>query len=535
MLWWGVLLILVAACGNSAGQTSVHKASPAPALASKQILSFPDVGISDISSLDPAMVADTNSSLIMNMIYSGLVRSDANQDVVPDQATWDVSLNHLTYTFHLKPGIAFADGTPVTAQAYVYSLARALLPEVQSPLANLYEGVIVGAENVSKGKMRTLSGVRALDPQTLQITLTHPAPYFLDMLAHTIYFPLNSQVINMYGQSDWTNHVVGSGIGTGPFIIQSWEHNVEMTLTPNPFYYGARTRLTEVDVYFESNATTALETYRSGRYNFTWNIATDDQASAKALAGFKKSSLLETDALFFNVNMAPFDNALARQAFAYATDQVGLAHAVFADTVLPASTILPPGMPGYTANNGSIAYNQATARTLWQSVYPDSSAAPQLTFSYPNSEVTQEEARALQQMWQDALGIQVTLLAVEPGAYSDELAKHEVQLGFVQWGADFADPYDCLALNLLSSSPNNVGGWSNAIFDLDVTLAEQETGSARLTLYQEAEQIALEQVAWLPLDHEMDAAIIPSWVQGVSLNGNGLYFGDWSSVYLLQH
>jgi ABC-type oligopeptide transport system substrate-binding subunit len=137
-------------------------------------------------------------------------------------------------------------------------------------------------------------------------------------------------------------------------------------------------------------------------------------------------------------------------------------------------------------------------------------------------------------MWQNALGIQVQLRPVALTAYNDETAKHLVQFGFIQWGADFPDPYDWLTLNLFSTASNNNGSWNNSDFDQIVMQAETKSGDERIALYNKAEQIAITNVGWLPLDHQTLAAIIPPLVHGVSLNGNGLYFGDWSDVYLLQ-
>ena len=114
--------------------------------------------------------------------------------------------------------------------------------------------------------------------------------------------------------------------------------------------------------------------------------------------------------------------------------------------------------------------------------------------------------------------------------------KHLVQFGFISWNADFPDPYDCLTLNLFPTAANNYGRWNNPAFDQEVTQADQASSNdMRMLLYSQAERVAIQDVGWLPLDHQMLAAIIPSWVQGVSVNANGLYFGDWSSVYLLQH
>ena len=527
------LLIILAACGGST--TTTPTASETPALASNQVLTFPNVGTRDIGVLDPAQGPDANSALAVGMIYTGLVKFDKNLNVVPDQATWVISPDNKVYTFTLKQGITFSDGTPVTAQSYVYTLTRSLLPEVKSPIALFFLGPILGSDDVSNGKTKTLAGVKAIDSTTLQITLKQPTAYFLQIMANSIAFPLNQTVINQYGQADWVNHAAGSAIGTGPFMVKEWDHNTKMVFVPNPHWYGGKTKLTEVDMLFVNDPSTAFKAYQAGQYNFVWNIGPQDLVSAKGMPGFESESLLQTDLLFFSNKMAPFNNAAVRQAFAYATDKQALATAIFKGSAIPAPTIIPPGMPGYQPNYQGLAYDKSKALAALQSAYPDVSKVPPITFSFPSSQVSTSEAAALQQMWQTALGIQVKLLPVELNAYNTETSNHQVQFGFTQWSADFPDPYDWLTLNLFSTASNNSGDWNNPQFDQLVTQAEQTTGDARIQLYNQAEQIAISDVGWLPLDHQSLSAIIPPWVQGVSLNNTGLYFGDWSNVYLLQH
>ncbi len=529
-LW--LLIQLLAACG---GGSSPSTSAQQPLPAAQQVLVFPNVGTKDISTLDPAQGPDANSALAVNMIYSGLVRATADLSVVPDQATWQVSSDQRVYTFHLKPGITFSDGTPVTAQTYVFTLTRQLLPEVKSPIASFFEGFIAGAADVAAGKTRTLSGVRALDNLTLQITLIRPTPFFLEVLTNPLFDPLNPALIEKYGQANWANQAAGNALGTGPFMVKSWLHNVKMVLVPNPHYYGPRPRLREVDMLFVSDPATAFKAYEAHQYSFIWNIPPDELGRARQMPGFVQRSLLQTDLLFFYTRKPPFDKTAVRQAFAYAIDKKTLAHAIFKDAVLPASTIIPPGMPGYQADYPGLPYDRAKARSLLLSVYPDIGKVPPVVFTYPSSQVSQSEAAALQQMWQSALGLQVKLRAMDLTTYNEELSKHLVQVGFIQWTADFPDPYDWLTLNLSSGSPNNNGEWSNPQFDHLVTQAEQESGEARLRTYNEAERLAIEDVGWLPLDHQALAAVIPSWLHGVTLNGLGLYFDDWSAVYLLQH
>lgn len=528
-LFLSVLMLVLAACGGSSASST-----SSTALAAKQVLRFPNVGTTEIGVLDPALGPDANSALAVGMIYTGLVKADKNLNVVPDQATWQISNDNKVYTFTLKPGITFSDGTPVTAQTYVYTWTRALLPAINSPIASDAQS-IVGANDVSSGKSKVLTGVKALNDTTLQVTLTQPTPYFLEVLTTSLFFPLNQKIIDQYGQKTWIQQAAGNGIGTGPFMVKEWDHNVKMILVPNPHYYGNKTKLSEVDMFFVNDPPTAFKAYRAGQYDFVWNLTATDQQSASASPGFTRQPLLQTDLLFFDNTKAPFNNVAVRQAFAYAIDKQTLVSAIFKNAVTVANTIIPPGMPGYQPGFPGLGYDRAKAKSLLQSVYPDVSKVPDITFSYPSSQVTPDEASVLQQMWQTALGIQVKLHSVELNAYNDETAKHQVQFGFTQWSADYPDPYDWLTLNLITNASNNNGQWSNPTFDQTVQQAETLSGNARIALYNKAEQIAITDVGWLPIDHQAQAAVIPSYLHGVSLNGNGLYFSDWSDVYLLQH
>src|SRR5260370_1389844 len=193
-MFLSALLLILAACGGIASTT--HTSSGAHPVASSQVLVFPNVGTQDIGVLDPAQGPDANSGIAVGMIYSGLVKFDQNLEVVPDQASsWTISPDNKTYTFKLNPGIMFSDGTPVTAQTYVYTLTRQILPQVQGGFAQGFFGIIDGANDVINGKTTVLRGVRALDDSTLQITLTQPAAYFLDLFPPSFSSPLNNKSI----------------------------------------------------------------------------------------------------------------------------------------------------------------------------------------------------------------------------------------------------------------------------------------------------------------------------------------------------
>ncbi len=529
------MLLLLTACSGASTPTSSTRNNGATTTATKQILKFPNVGTSDVATLDPATGPDANSAIAVGMIYTGLVKTDKDLNVVPDQATWQISSDNKVYTFTLNPAVTFSDGTPVTAHSYIYTWTRALLPQVDSEIAPTLEAPIVGASDVTSGKATILRGLKAIDDHTLQITLTQPSDYFLKALTNPLFFPLNQKVIEQYGQKKWIQYVANNGAGTGPFQLKEWDHNIKMVFTPNPHYYGNKTKLKEVDMIFVNDPATAYTTYRAGQYDFVWGLTPDDQVAAKGSAGFTRMPLLQTDLLFFDNTQPPFNNVKVRQAFAESIDKTSLVHVVFEDSVTPAPTILPPAIPGYQAGYAGLPFDRQQAKALLQSVYPDITRLPHITFSYPSSQVSAGEAGFLQQMWQNVLNVYVDMRPVELNAYLDEEQKDEIPFGFTQWTSDFPDPYDWLAVNLLSTASNNSGQWQNATFDQAVMQAEKLTGAARLAMYGKAEQIAITDVGWLPLDHQTLAAVIPPTVHGITLNSNGLYFGDWSNVYISQH
>lgn len=528
-LLFGLCLLALSACSGAA--TGADVGTP-PVPAARQVLVLPNVGIQDLDTLDPTQASDANSELAFTMIYSGLVRRTQDLAVVPDQASWTISPDRRVYTFTLKPGLMFSDGTPITAASYVYSLARALSPALQASNAQLLLGPILGADRLAAGTTRTLSGVKALDASTLQITLSRPTEYFLQALACPLAFVVNRQVIERYGTVDWSDFVAGNSVGSGPFLVKEWRHNARIVLVPNPHYYGPHTHLAEVDMIFVVDAHTAFQAFQGGQYSLVWNIMPGDLPAARGLAGFATQSLLETDALFFNTTAPPFDQPAVRQAFAYATDKMFLAQTVLGTSVVPAPTILPAGIPGYQPTLTPLDFNRTQALETLHTAYPDVTQMPAVTFAYPSALVSSALALTLQHMWQTAMGVQVKLVPVETNAYTIEMQNHQVQFGFEQWEADFPDPYDFLALHLLSSVPGNVGLWSNSRFDDAITQAEQTSGPARLALYAQAEQVAISEVGLLPLDHQTLSAVIPPAVHGVSLSHLGLYFGDWSTVSL---
>jgi ABC-type oligopeptide transport system substrate-binding subunit len=489
----------------------------------------------------------------MGMFYSGLVRVDKDFQVQPDQANWDISNNGKTYTFHLKSGVTFADGMPVTAQTYIASWTRALTAHSISSSANQTDYTkpqpytlalpIVGARELHAGTAQTLSGVEAVDDHTLRVTLTQPTPTFLQSLAQPFFFPVNQILVTGYAQQDWPVSLAMQGIGTGPFVVKEWDRDIKMVLVPNPHYYGPKLTLTQLVVYFMNDARVSYTQDRAGRFDLTWDMVQSDQQAASMLHNYEAATALQTDALFFNTTEAPFSSSKLRQAFAVALDKQKLAQVTMNGHVNSAETLFPPAMPGYAVDatgnpidkltNEPISYNPDKAHQLLKSAI-NGNALPAITFTYPQSELTPAVALAMQTMWQKSLGIKVNLQPLEDDAYIHEMSTHSIQFGLYSWHALLNDPSD-FAQRLLSTSEQNVGQWHNKEYDQTVAQAEAASGQERLQLYHKAEQIALSDAAIVPLTHAVNYALVSTYVQGIDVNAAGLYVGDWSQVKILNH
>jgi oligopeptide transport system substrate-binding protein len=523
-----LLILAVTACGRRSSQ------KPPP-----QVLKWPDVGVTDITTLDPALGPDANELVVERLIFSGLTRLNASLQVEPDAAaSWTISPDRRVYTFTLRPGLRYSDGTPVTAADIVASLTRTLDPRLapagQEPAGAYLFAYIEGAQAMLSGKTRQVQGIQALNTHMLRITLDRPVPYFLEALANPVAYLVSPQVIARYGEAGWNEHAVG----TGPFRISSWQHNVHLELAPNPYYYGPRPQLQKIVIPFVADPHAALLSYRAGRYDLDWNIAPADYLLARGDHAFHQVPMLATDVLVPNTTIPPFNQLAVRLAFAEAINQQVLAHQILADTVFPAQQLLPPAMPGYETDLAPpLSYNPVAAKQLLTTAYPDPATLPPITLSFAADMFPLAEAQALQTMWEQALGVQVQLDPVEPAAYEDELTQHRLQLAMVRYEAAIPDPWAILSQYLRSGAAGNVGQWSNSQFDRLIGQADAlpNDNSARLNLYQQAEAVALQNAAVIPLDYPSFTATIAPYVHGLTVSPLGIVAPDWSKVTVGAH
>jgi len=286
--------------------------------ASDGMLRMSDEGENDLKSIDPPAPnsSDAQSNVVQNLIFGNLVRQDQSLHIQPDAAaSWTITNDGRTYTFTLRPGLTFADGTPVTASDVVYSLNRAFSPQYSSGLVDYYLGHIVGGLAVSNKKATAVSGVTAIGSDKVRITLDQPEAVILNQLAYSVAAIVPRHLIEKYGGA-WTDHA----LGTGPFYVKQWKHGQEIDLAPNPHYWRGKPKLKGLNVEFIQNAETAYNLYRTGGVdvmgvvNFPSNHIKDVQGTPDLHA----QAHLFTEFLTLNESGKPFNNPLVRQAFSYA-------------------------------------------------------------------------------------------------------------------------------------------------------------------------------------------------------------------------
>lgn len=481
--------------------------------------------------LDPAISADMSSHLYVMQIFSGLVRLDHELNVVPDIAeTWEPSPDGKTYTFHLRQGVKFHSGREVKAADFKYSWERACDPDTGSGTAATYLGDIVGAKDMLAGKTGEISGVEVIDDYTLQVTIDAPKAYFLDKLAYPTAFVVDRANVES-GQYWWREPN-----GTGPFKLKEWKERQRLILERSQIYYGEPAKLEQV-VYLLSGVPMAL--YEKGEIDVT-SVSTSyiDQASDETNPFHQELAVTPELSLYyigFNTAQPPFDDVNVRRAFCLAVNKERIAKVILRDMVNEADGILPPGMPGYNETLEGLDYDVEKAKELIiDSKYGDVSNLPPITLTvegYGNS--IPSYLGAIIQEWQQNLGVEISVRQLEPEVFIYNLKQEKDEMFALGWVADYPDPHNFLDILFYTGSEVNIFEYSNPMLDalLDQAAIEQNR-AVRLTMYQQAEQLVVDDAPCLPLFHGANYILVKPYVKGYELSPLGI--PDLSKVYLEQ-
>jgi len=562
------VLALLAGCAS----TTTRKLPPKPLPDAQQVFHGQVIGVSDIKTLDPALAQDAYSEAQVQLIFPGLVTLDSALNVVPWAATalptitnGGITNQGKTYTFHLRKGMRWSDGTPITANDFAYAINRAEDPCLASPIA-YYLYVLVNAQDFNLGDQcadpthDTLSGsipsligpgqaIVVVDPLTLQLNLSRPASYFLDALSYSTSYAVPKQLIVSGDGSintDWASKLASQpgGFGGNLYNVTSWTHGKQLVLDRNPLFWGTKPKLREINLAIYQDSTKAYSAYLAGQD--TMGVAPlTALPGARKRPGFHEFGALQTDYLVANWSMAPFDDLRVRQAFAIALDKAKLA-ATDNGAATATNHIVPQGMPGYNPKlvgpdgTTSLTGDVTTARTLAQS-YAGAKCngsfarCPAVTLTIvKGSQPILDEANAMLKMWQKAFPKwPISINAVDFDTLNNRLGSRFVQFWYLAWIADYPDPQDALSLQFLPENSYNGIGDDTAADSLMRAADANPDLVGRLAQYEQAEQSLVSQVAWIPLDQANGWYETRPNVINLAVNADGMVpLPVWQTVFL---
>lgn len=491
--------------------------------------------------LDPHIVTGVPEHHILITLFEGLVRMNPKTlEPIPGVAErWEISDDGREYTFHLRSGAQWSNGDPVTAHDFTYAWRRILTPSLGAEYAYMLYPM-KNAQAYNEGTLTDFAqvGCEAVDDHTLKVTLDYPTPYFFQLQCHYSWFPIHQKTIEQFGAMDdraskWTRP--GNLVGNGPYVLTRWVPNSVIEVRPNPHYWNAQSvRNGGIDFYPINDELAEERMFRAGELHITENVP-----PAK-VPEYRKNNpeVLRIDpwigAYFYrvNTNRPPLDDKRVREALAMAIDREAITSKIMQAGETPAYFLTPPDTAGYTCKS-RIPYDPERARQLLaEAGYPGGKGFRTIDILYNTMDRHQMIAEAIQQMWKQTLGIDVTLTNQEWKVYlnSTSNAVMDFDLARAGWIGDVVDPINFLEC-FTTGNGNNRTGWGDADYDALVQQAREQNDPARRNaLYQQAETLLLDEVPILPIYHYTRAYLIQPNVRG--FQGNVLAYYTYQDVYL---
>lgn len=460
------------------------------------------------SDVDPHVTTGMPEAHLQYALFEGLVTKNG-KTLEPEPAvaeSWTMSEDGKTYTFKIRNTARWSNGDEITAEDFVWSWQRALLPALGNQYAYSLN-VIRNAEQFNRGEITDFSevGVKALDKYTLQVELNHPVPYFLELLDHHSMYPVHRATIEKFGAADqrgtrWTRPE--NFVGNGGFVIKEWQSNKVFSVKKNPLYWDSENiRLNEIHFYPIQQSTTEERMYRAGQLHITKTVpsAKLEQYHADNDAALRSYPFMATYYYLLNTTKPPLNDVRIRKALAYSIDREQITSKVTKGGQVPAFHFTPPFENGYQATS-NIPYDIEQAKTLLaEAGYPNGEGFPPITIMYNTMEDHQKIAVVIQQMWKRALNINVNIQNQDWKVFLATLRTGDYEVARSGWVGDYYDPNTFLDL-FVTDGGNNKTGWSNPRYDELIALAANTVDEEqRLEYFQEAETLLVEEVPIIPI------------------------------------
>ncbi|AXF78149.1 ABC transporter substrate-binding protein [Erwinia tracheiphila] len=476
--------------------------------------------------------AESNEAFnIINDLFEGLVSIDAGGQPRPAlAASWETSDN-VTWTFHLRSGLTWSDGSPLTARDVVFSWRRLADPKTASPYASFADYAhIKNAVQVMQGKLAPDQlGITAPDDRTVKVTLEQPVSYFLQFVAHPSLFPVSEHNLEQYGDS-WTRP--GHMVSSGPYKLEQWVVNEKIVVSRNGRYWNNADTVINKATYLPlSDSTAELNRYLAGEINLTDTISAIDfpRMKKERPSEVKVSPILGVFYYEINNRRAPFNDARVRQALDLALDKGVIANKVLGKGQQPAWTVLPLSM-GETALTPPewATWTQekrvAKAQALLQAAGYSSSHPLQFSLLYNASEDNRRLAIAAASMWKKTLGAQVNLQNQEWKTLLDTMHQGQFDMVRYLWAGDYNEPSTFLN-TFRSGDSQNTAFYRSPAFDAAVKAAGlASTSKEAAKYYQQASNIISSDAPVIPVFYSVQNRMVKPQVGGYAPSTLGFYY-----------
>ncbi|MDQ8203013.1 peptide ABC transporter substrate-binding protein [Pelagicoccus sp. SDUM812003] len=494
-----VLTCLLSACSQN-GDTLERDIA-----AREGILLFGNEG--EPPSIDPHLNTSNNGNRIVSALMEGLVVYHPTDDNLPEPGvakSWS-DIDATVWTFSLREDARWSNGDPVTAHDFVYSFQRMLSPKLGAKYAQLL-WVLKNAKAFNEGVLEDFSevGVQALDDYTLEITLEGPTPYFLNLLKHPTWYPVHPPTIEAAGgmskpDSNWTRE---NYVSNGPYQLKNWVINKIVSVERNPYYWDAENvSIKEIHFLPIDDISTEDRVFNSGGIHYQNTVPSDmiPLYKKKGDPYLRMEPWIATYYYKINTTEPHLSDKRVRQALFLAINRKALVKRVTKGDQHIALSLTPDGIAGYEPPKQD-SFNPNKARALLaEAGYPQGKGFPKLTLLFNSSEQHKQIAEAIQQMWQNVLGIECELQNQEWKTFLETQHNLDYEISRSGWIGDYVFP-DTFLTMFRTGDGNNNTGWSNARYDELITRSITEPDAERrLELLHEAESILMDELPIIPL------------------------------------
>jgi oligopeptide transport system substrate-binding protein len=580
------IAVIAAACGGASTTSAPPAGSVAPGASASASTESPAASVADLATdqilkidlgtepptLDPNKAQDSTSIAVLHALNRGLLFFDKDLKVQPELAVAlpVVSADAKTLTFTLKDGITYSNGDPIVAADFVYSMKRTIDPRTAAPYSYVMAEVVGATELIALAgadpaptdaavdALMAKIGITAPDDKTVVINLTTPATYFTSVLALWINVPVQEKWITSPNATEAANY-----ISSGPYILDTWNHNSQVILKPNPKWSGAvKSTLTEIDMSMTTEPAQAQAAYEAGDLDMVLTPAEDVQrVKADPTLGPQVVEIPQLAITYYDYNngidpktLKPFKacadlkacptmNKDFRIALSQAIDKKAFIDATFAAVGEPANSFVMPGIPGYQADLDPYPFDLAAAKehmTTALAAIGVASAADlgKLKFGFNSGSGHEPRVAFLAEAWRQAFGLETEQIGSDFSVFLTQRTAGEYQLARDGWGADYPHANNQLGLFICGGGNNDVQ-YCNPDFDALIAQAAAEPDQDKqVALYNQAQTLLMNDAAFLPLRFGLTVYEVQPYVSGLTVTPSDAQLpGDlfYETIQILKH